>query len=208
MRLLSILIITGLGVSHVLAQSFDHQKDCEDYWAKKIPGLYNSERSPLDSNDLKFLDFFEYNSSLVIPAKLSYPDSAVLFDVKTSSGKTKEFKLYAIAQFEMGGSQYELEVHQSIRNLRHPIYKEYLFIPFYDLTNGEESYGGGRYMDYKFIEIQNDTLVLNFNKAYNPWCAYSDGYNCPVPPAANRLELRVEAGEKMYKGEYKHRQQK
>ena len=76
-----------------------------------------------------------------------------------------------------------------------PQYRDYLFVPFKDLTNAHETYGGGRYLDFRMKDIEGASCVLDFNKAYNPYCAYSEGYNCPIPPRENHLEVRVEAGE-------------
>ena len=81
-------------------------------------------------------------------------------------------------------------------------YKDYLFIPFMDHTNGETTYGGGRYFDVMIGDIMDDKLVLDFNICYNPYCAFSDGYNCPVPPKENHLEVAIKAGEKMFNKEH------
>ena len=77
-------------------------------------------------------------------------------------------------------------------------YKDYLFIPFGDATSGLTSYGGGRYMDFTLADIKDNTLVIDFNKAYNPYCAYTIGYNCPIPPKENLLTEAINAGEKNY----------
>jgi len=79
------------------------------------------------------------------------------------------------------------------------MYRDYLFLPFKDATNGDSTYGGGRYIDIRMSEINNNTLTIDFNKAYNPYCAYSDGFNCPVPPLENHLEVALEAGERKFK---------
>ena len=84
-----------------------------------------------------------------------------------------------------------------------PGMKDHLFVPFKDWTNGEESYGGGRYIDLKTGDITDGKITIDFNKCYNPWCAYSDGYNCPIPPVENHFELKIEAGEKMWTGKKK-----
>ncbi len=76
-----------------------------------------------------------------------------------------------------------------------PTYKNYLFLPFTDLTSGEESYGGGRYIDLETTDIFNNKVIIDFNKAYNPYCAYASGYNCPIPPRENDLPVAVKAGE-------------
>ena len=70
-----------------------------------------------------------------------------------------------------------------------------LFLPFTDQTNGKELYGGGRYMD---VEIPlSDAIILDFNKAYNPYCACSDRYSCPIPPQENDLQIPILLGEKI-----------
>jgi len=73
-----------------------------------------------------------------------------------------------------------------------------LFIPFADVTSGDETYGTGRYIDISTKDIINNTVVIDFNKAYNPYCAYSNGYNCPIPPAENYLAVAIKAGERSF----------
>ena len=79
-----------------------------------------------------------------------------------------------------------------------PQYRDYLFLPFKDPTNGKASYGGGRYLDLKTGDLKSGTAIIDFNKAYNPWCAYADGFSCPIPPAANHLAVEIHAGEKNF----------
>ena len=73
-----------------------------------------------------------------------------------------------------------------------------LFIPFTDRTNGHETYGGGRYLDAPLPEANAPEITLDFNRAYNPYCAYNNAYSCPVPPAENRLQVAIPAGEKSF----------
>jgi hypothetical protein len=80
--------------------------------------------------------------------------------------------------------------------VKKPGYEKHLFIPFNDRTNGNETYGGGRFLDV--YETGTDTLIIDFNLAYNPYCAYNHKYSCPIPPEANNLELKVKAGEKKF----------
>ena len=74
-------------------------------------------------------------------------------------------------------------------------YRNYLFVPFTDATTGKQSYGSGRYLEFYKKDIENNTLQLDFNKAYNPYCAYATGYKCPIPPRENRLSISIKAGE-------------
>ena len=75
-------------------------------------------------------------------------------------------------------------------------YEDYLFLPFLDNTNGEESYGGGRYVEARIPE--GDTIIIDFNKAYNPYCAYNEKYSCPIVPRQNYLPIEVKAGVKAF----------
>ena len=74
-------------------------------------------------------------------------------------------------------------------------YKDYLFIPFRDVTSGKETFGGGRFLDARIPK--NDTLLIDFNLNYNPYCAYSERYSCPIPPTENTLKVSILAGEKV-----------
>jgi uncharacterized protein len=91
-----------------------------------------------------------------------------------------------------------LMVYQSQALLQKAGTRDYLFIPFTDATSGTDSYGAGRYIDGTISDIRNGSLVLDFNKAYNPYCAYSAGYNCPIPPRENDLPVAIRAGERNY----------
>jgi hypothetical protein len=76
--------------------------------------------------------------------------------------------------------------------------RDYLFIGFTDMTSAAETYGAGRYIDCVTGDIRGNTMLLDFNKAYNPYCAYAAGYNCPIPPRENDLPVAILAGEKNY----------
>ena len=90
------------------------------------------------------------------------------------------------------GKEYKLNVYQSIDLLKDRKYRNYLFIPFRDATSGKETYGGGRYIELTIPRA--DTIMINFNLAYHPYCAYTEGYNCPIPPRENYLPVKIEAG--------------
>jgi len=96
------------------------------------------------------------------------------------------------------GETFTLEIYQSVKLRQQAQYQDLLFMPFKDATNKTQTYGGGRYLDFKIGDIQQGQLEIDFNKCYNPYCAYKDGYACPVPPAVNHLKTRIEAGEKKF----------
>jgi uncharacterized protein (DUF1684 family) len=107
--------------------------------------------------------------------------------------------VYGILTFELKGTTFKLNVYQGKDNLEDPDYVDYLFLPFLDLTNGETSYGGGRYIDLRIPD--RDSLQIDFNKSYNPLCVYNKKYSCPIVPRDNFLEIEIKAGMKDYKKE-------
>src|SRR5690606_22205799 len=99
--------------------------------------------------------------------------------------------------FQLKGKEYQLNVYQGQDLMKEEGYEDYLFLPFIDDTNGEESYGGGRYIDLRIPE--GDSMVIDFNSAYNPYCAYNEKYSCPIVPRENYVDTEVRAGVKAYK---------
>ena len=162
-------------------------------------------RSPLTARDTAALDFFSPDSTWRLTARFQRTPNAPAFQLATYSGQTRPYQMYGIFFFERGGRKFTLPVYRNLQLAAQEKYRDHLFLPFKDLTNGETTYGGGRYLDLRTGDIAEDgSAVVDFNKAYNPWCAYSDGFSCPIPPAENELDLAVEAGERQFKGEKKH----
>lgn len=157
------------------------------------------ESSPLpDSYRKNFvgLDFFEPDSSYRVMARLVRTPNALPFIMPTTTERTTEEKVFGIVHFKLAGTAYKLEVYQNQERMTMEGYENYLFLPFTDLTNGEETYSGGRYLDLSIPE--GDSLIIDFNKAYNPYCAYNKKYSCPIVPGVNHLATRVRAGVKAF----------
>ncbi len=157
-----------------------------------------SSSTPLKKKDLKFLRFFEPDSNYCVVAKFIKDTDPVPFDMLTSSGITKIYVAYGVLEFEILGKTQHLTIYRSLAFPQHPLNKNHGFIPFKDLSNGKLSYGGGRYLDIKLNEIENELYSIDFNKAYNPYCAFSAGYSCPIPPKANHLSIEINAGEQTF----------
>lgn len=155
--------------------------------------------SPLSKEEReKFLslEFFPFDPDFRVKAEFLRTPNEVPFAMPTTSGKKKLYVKFGELFFTVKKKEYKLNVYQSLTLSQNKEYKDYLFLPFTDLTNGESSYGGGRYID---MRIPSGKIVeLDFNEAYNPYCAYSGGYSCPIPPKENHLDIPVTAGVKKY----------
>jgi hypothetical protein len=156
------------------------------------------EETPLrDENFKKFKahPFFPIDLTYRVKAKLVKTENAEPFEIPTSSGKTKKYREFGKVYFALNGAEQVLTVYQSLALLDDPEYQDYLFLPFKDETNGKDTYGGGRYLDLRIPK--NDELIIDFNKAYHPLCAYNPyDYNCPIVPEVNWLKIPIEAGVK------------
>lgn len=136
--------------------------------------------------------FFPFDPAYSVMAKAERFEDPVSFKMRTSTDRTPEYRKLFKLTFSIRDSVYVLYAYQNVALSEKEEYKNYLFLPFTDKTNGFESYGGGRYIDLLIPET--DTLLLDFNKSYNPYCAYSKKYSCPVPPKENALPVKIEAG--------------
>lgn len=181
-----------------------YEKEIRQYRKDYLKGFLEDERSPLTKQDFNYVNFFQADSTFKVEANFQLLPDSEPFDIPTSSGKTKKYRQYASLSFELKDEPYVLYVYESMKYRDSEEYKDYLFLPFTDQTNGDQSYGGGRYIDLDKNDLIDGTIYIDFNKCYNPWCAYSDGYNCPVPPQENDLDLAVFAGEMKFSGVHKY----
>lgn len=173
------------------------------YQIKLNTSYKDASKSPLKKKDLKSfkgLDFFPIDSTFIVKAKLTKTENAPIFEMATTTDRKPLYKEYGLLNFTLKGVDCVLTIYQSQDDLRDEKYKDYLFLPFTDDTSGEESYGGGRYMDVMISDISDDnTITLNFNNTYNPYCAYNDKYSCPLTPRKNHLDIAIKAGIKTFK---------
>ncbi len=171
--------------------------------AHYMADFIKDERAPLDEEDLKHVHFYTPNGSFKCECDFQLTPESKPFELGTYSGITKPFRQYGIATCHINKKETKVHLYTSLRTIAIPGYKDHLFLPFKDLTNNAETYGGGRYIDLKTGDIENGKVTIDFNKCYNPWCAYSDGYNCPIPPAENHFDIEIKAGEMMWTGKKK-----
>jgi uncharacterized protein (DUF1684 family) len=158
----------------------------------------NRKESPLDEKDFKKFkghDFFPVDLSYRVQGKLVVSNGTPFFGMKTTTSRMATERVYGHIEFTLGGKQFRLPVYQSKDLMQTAEYADYLFFPFTDETNGKQTYGGGRYIDLR-IPKEGDAIVVDFNMAYNPYCAYSSRYSCPIVPAENQMDVEVPVGVK------------
>lgn len=176
----------------------DYRNEIQAHQAHLNEEYKDSTKSPLKEEDrLQFegLEFFDINPTFRVEATFKKATSDV-FKMKTTTERAPEYRKYGTLTFKLQGKRFRLTLYQNLRLMKMPQYKDYLFLPFTDPTNGEESYGGGRYIDFKIPE--GEAVILDFNKAYNPYCAYNSKYSCPIPPVENDLSVPINAGVKAW----------
>jgi uncharacterized protein (DUF1684 family) len=157
------------------------------------------EDSPLTEEDFKVfkgLDFFPINEKYIVAAQFTRTPDEKVFKMKTTSTRLPEYVKYGELSFTIDGKPFKLNLYQNIELNQKEGYEDYLFLPFSDLTCGKESYIGGRYIDMRIPE--GDKVTIDFNKAYNPYCAYNHKYSCPIVPLENDLGIEILAGVKKF----------
>jgi uncharacterized protein (DUF1684 family) len=173
-------------------------------YQKELNASYkDASKSPLKKKDLRSfngLDFFDIDSTFIVKATFTKTENAPVFKMATTTDRKPLYKEYGVLNFIIKGENCVLTVYQNQDNLKDEKYKDDLFLPFTDDTSGNESYGGGRYMDILTTDISlENNVVLNFNNTYNPYCAYNDKYSCPLTPRKNHLDVAIKAGVKVFK---------
>ncbi|WP_396195042.1 DUF1684 domain-containing protein [Flavobacterium sp.] len=157
------------------------------------------EESPLTDEDFKgfkALDFYPISDTFIVEAKFVRTPKEKVFKMKTSTTRLPEYKKYGELLFQIDGKEFKLNLYQNIELSKKDGYEDYLFLPFSDLTCGKESYIGGRYIDMRIPKTK--TVIIDFNKAYNPYCAYNYKYSCPIVPLENDLDIEILAGVKKF----------
>lgn len=156
------------------------------------------EESPLSGSQIKEFEkkgghqFFITDPKYKVLASLDRSQTEKDLGFKTTTPRIAMYDKIGVAKFTIDSKAYELSIYESHYLRSKEEYKDYLFLPYTDLTNGNTSYGGGRYVDLK--RQDGDEIIIDFNKSYNPYCAYSSKYSCPIPPLENFLDIEIKAG--------------
>ncbi|MEQ8924277.1 MAG: DUF1684 domain-containing protein [Fulvivirga sp.] len=193
-----IKLVIGLVVVVIMIYSFSGGQTTEEYIAeieeeREEQDLFmrNSSESPFYNNteSYKGLNHFPIDIKYKIKAKFTEPSSKKIRKLPTNDDLSREYLEYGYAEFTLFDKKQSLLILENVED-------EKLFLAFGDETSTETTYGAGRYLDV--THGGGGSITLDFNLAYNPYCAYSDEFSCPLPPRENLLSVPIEAGEKTY----------
>lgn len=160
---------------------------------------YVKDHEVVTGNAKQSFRFFPINEKYKVTARFEKATESKWFAMETSGPIKKTFRVYGTLHFAINDTPVTLNIYQSQNLMNTSEYKDHLFLPFTDLSSGEETYPAGRYIDLSTGDIVDNKMILDFNKAYNPYCAYVSGkYNCPIPPKENQLAVAIYAGEKIF----------
>lgn len=178
----------------------DHAELAEAWsvWRASRDSLFRSASSPLLPSDqaaFEGIPYFAYDSSAAVSAALVPAMVADTARFPTSTGELRPMPVAGQLVFDVEGTERRLMAYQAVGPDGLP--STGLFVPFRDATSGRATYGGGRYLDLDGRPDAEGRIVVDFNKAYHPYCVYSEAYSCPLPPAENTLAVAMEAGERL-----------
>lgn len=158
---------------------------------------YHAQSPLIDEHAAAFsgLNYYNEDAGYIVEGEIErFSDNEPLIEMQTSTGDTQQYRRWGLLKFEVDGNAASLVIYSD------PHGGDF-FLPFKDATNGRETYGAGRYLDSHrpgIRRLSGDRLEVDFNYAYNPYCAYNERYSCPLPPAENWLRVPIRAGEKKF----------
>jgi len=199
MKNTTLFILISLLLMQCSGPSAEYLEEIQAYQQSQNQKFSNSETSPLPDEEIPSfhgLEYYPVNEEYRVSARFVLTPETEPFQMPTTTSRLVWYRKYAEANFELDGQELVLSIYQNQEAARVEKYKNNLFLPFKDLTNAHGSYGGGRYIDLKIPE--GESIIIDFNKSYNPYCAYSDRYSCPIPPEENHLNVEIPVGIKDY----------
>jgi len=195
LRVLLCLFAIGYGTAQAQPSEEKLKEEIKTFQQDQNDHYLGRKSSPLTRKErraFKGHHFYPIDLSYVVQARFVKFEKEDTIELMSSAGNTKYYAPYAKLFFKIGDTPCELTAYQSFKLRESNEYKDYLLLPFRDATSGETSYGGGRYLD--ILIPDGAEITLNFNLAYNPYCAYTAGYNCTIPPKENTLPVAIKSG--------------
>lgn len=195
--LLLVLLVSSCGTRPNRLETLQHKKEVLTIRKDKDRFFKTSPNSPLlTEQQMNFneLQYFPVDMTYKVAARYQRLTTPIEFTIQTSTGHERVYATIGRFDFSLANKNYTLFAYQE--KGQEPPGSGSLFVPFTDQTTGQETYGAGRYLDLP--EPVSEAAFLDFNLAYNPYCAYNYNFSCPIPPPENRLEVAIKAGEKVF----------
>jgi uncharacterized protein (DUF1684 family) len=201
MKQLSIIVCSLFLFTNCIEKTNSFNDEVKQFQYKLNTQYASASESPLTAEDLKTfktLTFFDIDEAYKIEASFELTPNTPVFAMPTTTDRLPLYRKYGVVTFTLNGENLELSVYQHQNSMTSFNNEDQLFLPFTDTTNSATSYGGGRYIDLEVPEKGSKTIIIDFNKSYNPYCAYNYKYSCPIPPRENDLPIAILAGVKAY----------
>ncbi len=199
-KVFTVLVIAIIGVTIInflnVGENSDEYLERIKEYRKSRNGYMISSSSPMsqeDKRNFSGLKYYPVDETFVVTAKVVPIERKQPIFIPTTTGESKKYIPWGYAEFELKGANHKLLLYQDWEETNPNL----LSLMFADDTSGDATYGGGRYIEV--TKSGGNTIVIDFNLAYNPFCHFNDEYSCPIPPRENLLNVAIEAGEKLYK---------
>lgn len=166
-----------------------------NFWQKTDREFADVDKSPLDDEARAAFDSvprYAFDAAYRVEAEWEPLTGQKPMTFETTGPRKQRYQKVGILHFEIDSTKVHLSAYRNLDLMRNAAYRDRLFVPFTDATSGVTTYGGGRYVELEVPE--GERAVLDFNRAYNPYCVYSDRYSCPIPPRENHLDVEIRAG--------------
>ena len=203
MKRQKVFIVLVIAIVGVTIANFLNVGEASDEYLERITeerknknGYMLSSSGPLSEEDRKNftgLKYYPIKEDFKVRAKTTPIKRKQPIFIPTTTGESKRYIPYAYVTFELGGEEHKMILYQDWEETN----PNKLSLMFADNTSGGLTYGGGRYIDV--MKSNGNSVIIDFNTAYNPFCHFNDEYSCPIPPRENLLTVAIEAGEKLYK---------
>lgn len=191
------VVMLCFGSFLVMGQS-EYEREIEHFRDHHyVKSLLSRQPAPFSEEGLIHLDFFIPDTNYRVKATFHPETTGKLASIGRVTGEEENFIMLGYLSFQLKNVPCTLQIYTPARSEKDKA-KSYVYLGFKDLTTNDETFGGGRYLNLEFEELQHQDIVLDFNKSYNPLCAYSEGYRCLLIPKENNLQVAVMAGEKNY----------
>lgn len=192
----AVIAAVSIIFSHLATDKNTYPEKINEYRRQKDSFFRNSPDSPIEERaHFDGLHYFEPDEKYKLKAKLTFLNDTSVIVIKRNDGREDVYKKYALALFTLDNKEHQLTLLKNTQQDEKD--NNALFLPFFDATNGDNTYPGGRYLDLRYNKKSDkEYIILDFNLAYNPYCVYNYKYSCPLPPPENTVDAEILAGEK------------